>query len=99
VSRAKLSLRKTGDMHLFPRRALHLAASMASIEPLKLLLSLGFDPDGVNESKETPLFIAARTNNIDAACVLIASGIDYRCKNIRGMSHLSDVEIQLLNVD
>lgn len=57
---------------------------MASVEPLKLLLSLGFDPCIVNQSKETPLFIAARTNNIDAASVLIESGIDYRLKNIHG---------------
>lgn len=64
--------------------ALHLAAAMASVEPLKLLLSLGFDPCIVNQLKETPLFIAARTNNIDAACVLIESGIDYRIKNIHG---------------
>ncbi len=57
---------------------------MASVEPLKLLLSLGFDPSVINQAKETPLFIAARTNNIDAACVLIENGIDCRIKNIEG---------------
>ena len=57
---------------------------MASIEPLKLLLSLGFDPNMVNDAKETPLFIAARTNNIDAACVLIEQGVDFRSKNSQG---------------
>jgi ankyrin repeat protein len=57
---------------------------MASVEPLKLLISLGFDPSIVNQSKETPLFIAARTNNIDAACVLIDNGIDCRIKNVYG---------------
>lgn len=57
---------------------------MASVEPLKLLISLDFDPSIVNQSKETPLFIAARSNNIDAACVLIANGIDCRIKNIHG---------------
>jgi ankyrin repeat protein len=57
---------------------------MASVEPLKLLISLGFDPNLTNQSKETPLFTAARTNNIDAACVLIENGIDYRMKNIHG---------------
>lgn len=55
---------------------------MASIEPLKLLLSLGFDPNVVNEAKETPLFVAARTNNMDAASVLLDSSVDYRIKNI-----------------
>ncbi|CAF1164045.1 unnamed protein product [Rotaria magnacalcarata] len=64
--------------------ALHLAASMASVEPLKLLLTLGFDPNTVNQTKETPLFVAARTNNLDAACVLIDNGVDYRIKNIEG---------------
>ncbi|CAF0870949.1 unnamed protein product [Rotaria sordida] len=64
--------------------ALHLAASMASTEPLKLLISLGFDPSVVNQSKETPLFVATRTNNIDAACVLIENGTDWRIKNIEG---------------
>ncbi len=68
----------------FVTSALHLAASMASIEPLKLLLSLGFDPDDTNQAKETPLFVAARTNNIDAACVLIENGIDCRIKNVQG---------------
>ena len=57
---------------------------MASVEPLKLLISLGFDPSAVNYSKETPLFVAARTNNIDAACVLIENDVDYRQKNIHG---------------
>ncbi len=57
---------------------------MASVEPLKLLISLGFDPSIVNQSKETPLFVATRTNNIDAACVLIENGIDCRVKNIHG---------------
>ena len=64
--------------------AFHFAAAMASTEPLKLLLSLDFDPDTINQSKETPLFVATRTNNIDAACVLIENGIDYRVKNIHG---------------
>ncbi|CAF0768923.1 unnamed protein product [Adineta steineri] len=64
--------------------ALHLAASMASIEPLKFLISLDFDPDVINQAKETPLFVAARTNNIDTACVLIAHGIDCGIKNIHG---------------
>ncbi|CAF2762566.1 unnamed protein product [Rotaria sp. Silwood2] len=64
--------------------ALHLAASMASTEPLKLLISLDFDPNTINQSKETPLFVAARTNNIDAACVLIENGIDWRIKNTQG---------------
>jgi len=59
---------------------------MASAEPLKLLISLGFDPSVVNQLKETPLFVAARTNNIDAACVLIENGIDCRIKNIHGKS-------------
>ena len=75
--------------------ALHLAASMASVEPLKFLLSLGFDPNATNESKETPLFIAARTNNIDASCVLIDNGIDHRIKNIRGCAafdYISDID-------
>ncbi|CAF4374342.1 unnamed protein product, partial [Adineta steineri] len=62
--------------------ALHLAASMASTEPLKFLISLDFDPDVINQAKETPLFVAARTNNIDTACVLIAHGIDCGIKNI-----------------
>jgi ankyrin repeat protein len=61
---------------------------MASVEPLKLLISLSFDPSVVNQSKETPLFVAARTNNIDAACVLIENGIDCRIKNIHGKSLL-----------
>jgi len=59
---------------------------MSSVEPLKLLISLGFDPSVVNQSKETPLFVAARTNNIDAACVLIENRIDCRIKNIHGQS-------------
>ncbi len=59
---------------------------MASAEPLKLLISLGFDPSVVNQLNETPLFVAARTNNIDAACVLIENGIDCRIKNIHGKS-------------
>ncbi len=57
---------------------------MSSVEPLKLLISLGFDPNLTNEAKETPLFTAAKTNNIDAACVLIENQIDYRMKNIHG---------------
>lgn len=57
---------------------------MASTEPLKFLLSLSFDPNITNDSKETPLFLAARSNNIDAACVLIDNGIDHRMKNIHG---------------
>jgi ankyrin repeat protein len=63
---------------------LHLAAGMASIEPLKLLISLGFDPDVINHAKETPLFVAARMNNIDAACLLIENGIDCGMKNQLG---------------
>ncbi|CAF1414359.1 unnamed protein product [Adineta ricciae] len=63
---------------------LHLAAAMATIEPLKFLLSLGFDPDVVNQAKETPLFVATRINNIDAACVLIEHGVDCRTKNDQG---------------
>ena len=65
-------------------RALHLAASMASVEPLKFLLSIGFDPNVINSFRETPLFIATRTNNIDAAAVLIESGADCRCKDAQG---------------
>ncbi|CAF1627636.1 unnamed protein product [Adineta ricciae] len=63
---------------------LHLAAAMATIEPLKFLLSLGFDPDVVNQAKETPLFVATRINNIDAACILIEHGVDCRTKNDQG---------------
>ncbi|UJR35409.1 hypothetical protein I4U23_028166 [Adineta vaga] len=70
---------------------LHLAASMASIEPLKFLLSLGFDPDVVNQAKETPLFIDARINNIDAACVLIENGIDCRMKNNQGCTAFDNI--------
>lgn len=61
---------------------------MASVEPLKLLISLGFDPDEVNHAKETPLFVAARTNNIDAACILIENNVDYGVKNNQGKLHL-----------
>lgn len=57
---------------------------MASAEPLKLLISLGFDPNAVNQAKESPLFVAARTNNIDAACVLIEHGVDWRIKDVHG---------------
>jgi ankyrin repeat protein len=62
---------------------------MASVEPLKLLISLGFDPNTVNQSKETPLFVATRTNNIDAACILIENGTDCRIKNLQGNYYFS----------
>ncbi|CAF0731036.1 unnamed protein product [Didymodactylos carnosus] len=66
--------------------ALHLAAAMASTEPLKLLIQAGADVSTVNNSKETPLFIATRTNNMDAAEILIRNGIDYRQKNAQGLT-------------
>ena len=57
---------------------------MGSIEPLRCLLALGFNPNAMNHSQETPLFVATRTNNIDAASVLIDSGSDCRIQNTLG---------------
>jgi hypothetical protein len=68
---------------------------MASVEPLKLLLSLNFDPNIVNQFKETPLFVATRTNNIDAACVLIENGVDIRIKNIHGKKSIENMIIRM----
>ena len=72
---------------------------MASVEPLKLLITLGFDPNLTNQAKETPLFIAARTNNIDAACVLIENEVDYRQKNIHGKHFLQSPKLLFKKID
>lgn len=63
---------------------MHLAAAMASVEPLRFLLSIGFDANVVNNSLETPLFVAARMNNIDGAGVLIDNGADFRSMDVKG---------------
>jgi ankyrin repeat protein len=64
---------------------LHLAVSRREAEPvIRLLLDRGANPNAVDRSGETPLFIAARNGLEDTATLLLNAGADPARRNSAG---------------
>ena len=55
-------------------RAIHLAANFGELEMLNLLLEVGADIEAKDQSGQTPLLLAAATNNLKIVTVLLDRG-------------------------
>nr|CAB3262745.1 uncharacterized protein LOC100182602 [Phallusia mammillata] len=69
--------------------SVHLASRMTGpTDVLQVLFEFGAKVDGVNDEGSTSLFDAMKTNNFEAASVLINQGADVRWKNNQGHTAL-----------
>ena len=60
---------------------LHVAVRLGHIKIVKYILNLGFLPNELNSSLETPLFFAARNSDLDIARLLLENGALVEYKN------------------